>query len=107
MPKLSEIILQEEFEEGTVREVTMHDGSSVKLKKLEHDYDPTSRWRALQMMEETQRDDCLVTGLIYIETGRPALTDMYNLDRPAAEPSHRSGATTARQTMDKINAMMF
>ena len=107
VPKLSEIILQEEFEEGTVREVTMHDGSSVKLKKLEHDYDPTSRWRALQMMEEAQRNDWLVTGLIYIETGRPALTDMYNLvDKPLnrlTEAELRPG----RETLEKINAGMW
>ena len=107
LPKLSEIILQEEFEEGTVREVTLHDGSMIKLKKLEHDYDPTSRWRALQMLEEAEREDCLVTGLIYIETGRPAITEMYNLvDRPLnrlTEPDLRP----ARQTLDKINQMMF
>jgi 2-oxoglutarate/2-oxoacid ferredoxin oxidoreductase subunit beta len=107
LPKLSEIILQEEFEEGTVREVTLHDGSMIKLKKLEHDYDPTSRWRALQMLEEAQREDCLVTGLIYIETGRPALTEMYNLvDQPLnrlTEPDLRP----ARQTLDKINQTML
>ena len=75
-PNSPRSFLQEEFEEGTVREVTMHDGSTVKLKKLEHDYDPTSRWRALQMLEEAQRNDWLVTGLIYIETG-PAGPDGY------------------------------
>jgi 2-oxoglutarate/2-oxoacid ferredoxin oxidoreductase subunit beta len=107
VPKLSEIILQEEFEEGAVREITMHDGSSIKLKKLEHDYDPTSRWRALQALEEAQRDDCLVTGLIYIETGRPALTDQYNL---VDQPLNRLLEKDLRpfpETLEKINAMMF
>src|SRR3989337_2548261 len=33
----SEIILEEEMMEGEVREVTMHDGSIVILKKLEKD----------------------------------------------------------------------
>jgi 2-oxoglutarate/2-oxoacid ferredoxin oxidoreductase subunit beta len=107
VPKLSEIILQEEFEEGTVREVIMHDGSSVKLKKLEHDYDPTSRWQALQMLEEAQRNDWLVTGLIYIETGRPALADIYNLvDQPLNRLSE-ADMRPSSQTLDKINGMMF
>ena len=107
VPKLSEIILQEDFEEGTVREVTMHDGSVVKLKKLEHDYDPTSRWRALQKLEEAQREDCLVTGLIYIETGRPALTEIYNLvDKPLNRLTE-SDLRPSRQALDKINAMMI
>lgn len=107
VPKLSEIILQEEFEEGTVREVTMHDGSSVKLRKLEHDYDPTSRWRALQMLEEAQRDDCLVTGLIYIETGRPALTDLYDLVDLPLNRLKEADLRPARRTLDNINSMMF
>ncbi len=40
-------IMVEDFDEGSVREVTMHDGSVVMLKKLAADYDPTDRWQAL------------------------------------------------------------
>jgi 2-oxoglutarate ferredoxin oxidoreductase subunit beta len=107
VPKLSEIILQEEFEEGTVREVTMHDGSSIKLRKLEHDYDPTSRQHASLMMEEAQRDDCLVTGLIYIETGRPALTDMYDLVDLPLNRLKDADLRPVRETLENINALMF
>jgi 2-oxoglutarate ferredoxin oxidoreductase subunit beta len=107
VPKLSEIILEEEFEEGTIREVTMHDGSTIRLKKLEHDYDPTSRWRALQMLEQAQREDCLITGLIYIQTGRPALPDIYNLvDRPLNRLTE-SELRPSRQSLDRINTMLF
>ena len=31
-----------EYEAGTIKEVTLHDGSRILLKKLEEDYDPTS-----------------------------------------------------------------
>jgi 2-oxoglutarate ferredoxin oxidoreductase subunit beta len=106
-PKLAEIILDGEFPEGTVREVTMHDGSTVILKKLEKDYDPTSRATAFQMLEEAQGNNWLVTGLIYIDTTKPTLTEIYNLvDTPLnrlTEPALRP----ARSTIDKINAMMF
>jgi hypothetical protein len=49
----------------------------------------------------------MVTGLIYVETGRPALTDLYNLpetplNRPG-EPDMRPG----RESLEKINATMF
>ena len=65
------------------------------LKKPEKDYDPTDRWQALRMMEEAQWNNWMVTGLIYVETGRPALTDLYNLpetplNRPG-EPDMRPG----------------
>jgi 2-oxoglutarate ferredoxin oxidoreductase subunit beta len=48
-PSLDEITV-EDFEAVTTREVTLHDGSMVILKKLEIDYDPTDRWQALRMM---------------------------------------------------------
>jgi 2-oxoglutarate ferredoxin oxidoreductase subunit beta len=75
----NEIILEEEMKEGEVREVTMHDGSVVILKNLDKDYNPTSRFEALRAMEEAQRNNWLVTGLLYIDTSKPSLTEQYNL----------------------------
>jgi 2-oxoglutarate ferredoxin oxidoreductase subunit beta len=102
-----EEITVEDFEEGTVREVTMHDGSIVLLKKLEHDYDPTDRWQAMRVLEEAQRNNWLLTGLIYIETGRPTLTDLYNLvDKPLNRLTEAE-LRPAPETIDRVNAMMF
>jgi 2-oxoglutarate ferredoxin oxidoreductase subunit beta len=107
VPALDEIELPGEFEAGTVREVTMHDGSTVVLKKLEKDYDPADRGKAFQMLEDAERKNILVTGLIYIDTSRPTLTDTFNLvDTPLnrlTEPDLRPG----RETIEKINAAMF
>ena len=107
MPKLSEIILQEEFEEGTVREVTMHDGSTLVLKKLGKDYDPTDRWQALQVLADAQKENCLVTGLLYIESGRPALTDVYNLTEKPLNRLTEAELRPKRETIDEINELMF
>jgi 2-oxoglutarate ferredoxin oxidoreductase subunit beta len=107
VPALDEIELPGEFEPGTVREVTMHDGSTVVLKKLEKDYDPADRGKAFQMLEEAERNNVLVTGLIYIDTTRPTFTDTFDLvDIPLnrlTEPDLRPG----RETLEKINAAMF
>ena len=37
-----------EHEEGTTREVALHDGSKIVLKKLDRDYDPTNKAEAMQ-----------------------------------------------------------
>jgi 2-oxoglutarate ferredoxin oxidoreductase subunit beta len=105
VPALDEITV-EDFEEGTTREVTMHDGSLVILKKLDKDYDPTNRWQALRMMEEAQRNNWMVTGLIYLETGRPALTDLYNLPETPLNRLTDPDLRPARETLDKLNAEM-
>jgi 2-oxoglutarate ferredoxin oxidoreductase subunit beta len=103
VPALDEITV-EDFEEGTTREVTLHDGSMVLLKKLDKDYDPTDRWQALRMLEEAQRNNWLVTGLIYLETGRPALTDLYNLPETPLNRLTDPDLRPARETLDKLNA---
>ena len=103
----SEIILDQEFKEGEVREVTLHDGSVVILKKLAKDYDPTSRFQALQVLEEAQRNNWLVTGLLYVEPDRPSLTQQYNL---VDAPLNRLGAADLRPApsmIDKVNDLMF
>src|ERR1700690_822059 len=75
----NEIILEEAMKEGEIREVTLHDGSTVILKNLDKSYNPTSRFEALRILEEAQRNNWMVTGLLYVETDRPSLTDTYNL----------------------------
>ena len=107
VPAMDEIELTGDFEEGTVREVTMHDGSTIILKKLEKDYDPTSRAHAFQMLEDAQKNNWLVTGLIYIDTTKPTLTDIYNLVDTPLNRLTEQDLRPASQTIDKINAMMF
>jgi len=106
-PKLAEIILDGEFPEGTVREVTMHDGSTIILKKLDKEYDPTNRAGAFQMLEEAQGNNWLVTGLIYIDTSKPSLTDIYNLVDTPLNRLTETELRPAPPTLEKINSMMF
>src|SRR5512136_2127891 len=70
VPPAEEIMV--DYEEGTAKEVTMHDGSRVLLKKLGRDYDPTNRAMAMRVLEESNAKQELVTGLIYINTGEPS-----------------------------------
>lgn len=78
VPLRDEITI-EDFERGSVREVTMHDGSVIVFKKLERDYDPTNRTDAIHMLEEAIRRNWLITGLIYVDPDSPNLFDMYKL----------------------------
>lgn len=107
IPPRNEIVLEQELKEGEVREVALHDGSVILLKKLDRDFDPTNRFEALKILEEARRNNWLVTGLLYIETGRPSLTELYNL---VEKPLNRLGADELRpapEMVDKINDLMF
>ena len=103
----NEIILEEEMKEGEVREVALHDGSVIVLKKLEKDYDPTQRQEALRIIEEAQRNNWLVTGLIYVQTDRPTLTEQYNLVERPLNRLDEKDLRPPREMIDKINGLMF
>ena len=106
VPARDEITV-EDFEEGTFRDVELHDGSMIKLKKLEADYDPTDRWHALRVLEDADRENYMVTGLVFVDPKAPTMFDMYDLPEQAlnrmTEPQLRPGP----ETIDKINALMF
>jgi 2-oxoglutarate/2-oxoacid ferredoxin oxidoreductase subunit beta len=70
-----------DYEPGTVREVTFHDGSKVVLKKLDTDYDPTDRDAAMLMLMKARRQKQFLTGLFYVDTKAESFND--KLDLPA------------------------
>jgi 2-oxoglutarate ferredoxin oxidoreductase subunit beta len=85
----------------------MHDGSVVVLKNLDKNYDPTSRIEAMRAMEEAERNNWLVTGLLYVDTSKPTLTSIYNLvDEPLNRLTEKD-LRPDRSAIDKVNAMMF
>jgi len=82
VPERDDIIL-DAFDEGEIKEVTLHDGAVLILKKLEQDYDPTDKWHALNILEEAEQNNWLLTGLIYVDPIQPSLYDYMNLiDQP-------------------------
>jgi 2-oxoglutarate/2-oxoacid ferredoxin oxidoreductase subunit beta len=103
----NEIVLEREMEEGEVREVAMHDGSVVVLKNLEKGYDPTNRFEALRVMEEAQQNGWLITGLLYVDTTKPTLTEMYNLVETPLNRLMEADLRPDRSMIDKVNSLMF
>ncbi len=80
VPHFEEIHLQGDFAPGTVYEVEMHDGSMLRLEKLEEDYNPTSRLKALDRIELAMEEGQILTGVLYVSTDQPSFTEILNLD---------------------------
>jgi 2-oxoglutarate ferredoxin oxidoreductase subunit beta len=91
-----------EYDEGTTQEVKMHDGSTLLLHKLEHDYDPTDKLRAVTVLHESSRRGEFATGVIYVEPDRDHFIDLLNLvDDPLATlPLERT--RPPRSALDEI-----
>jgi 2-oxoglutarate ferredoxin oxidoreductase subunit beta len=52
--------------EGTSKEVTLHDGSQLVLKKNTHDYNLASKREAMGVIETVREEKKILTGLIYL-----------------------------------------
>ena len=66
-----------------VTAVTMHDGSVVRFRAVEEDYDPTDRDAAYARVRRLQAAGEVATGLLYIDEGAP---DMHALNGTVEEP---------------------
>ena len=75
-----------EYEPGTTREVSLHDGSRLYLKKVGEDYDATSKLQAMSVLQETMSRGEYATGLLYVEPAKKDFCSLLNLvDEPLAQ----------------------
>jgi 2-oxoglutarate/2-oxoacid ferredoxin oxidoreductase subunit beta len=77
--------IEVDYDSGQVYDVEMHDGSSLRLRKLREDYDPTDKANAVRTLMEAHENNEILTGVFYIDTTKPTFTDLLNLvDEPLA-----------------------
>jgi 2-oxoglutarate ferredoxin oxidoreductase subunit beta len=95
-----------EIPEGEVRDVQMHDGSHLRIRKLSRDFDPADRFKALQALEESEAKGEVLTGVLYLNTNKPTFLDLLNLtDEPVAtlpESKVRPGKAVLDSLMEEL-----
>ena len=95
-----------DYDPGTTIEVTMHDGSSLRLSKIEEDYDPTNRLQAIQRLHEAHEKGEALTGVFYVNTKAPSFLDLLNMtDDPLAtlpQSKTRPGREVLEQVMEEL-----
>jgi 2-oxoglutarate ferredoxin oxidoreductase subunit beta len=95
-----------EYDPGTTVNVTMHDGSHLRLRKLEEDYDPTDRIQAITRLTEAHDKGEVLTGLFYVNTKAPDFLDLLNMvDQPLAtlpETLTRPGREVLEAAMQEL-----
>jgi 2-oxoglutarate ferredoxin oxidoreductase subunit beta len=94
-----------DYEPGTVKEVVFDNGNRVLLRKLEREYDPTSRIEALRTMHEARERGELVTGLLYVDTTTHDLCQRERLPKkPLAQMNEDELRLTRQQWSDLMES---
>jgi 2-oxoglutarate ferredoxin oxidoreductase subunit beta len=78
VPQREEITVGD-YAAGEIITVPMHDGSLIRLKKVDNDHDPRNRVSAIQLLEKAQMEQLFITGLIYYEEPRATIADTLHL----------------------------
>lgn len=61
------------YGEGSARTIPMHDGSLLRLRKLEQGWDPLDRTSAMSAIQEARKKSEILTGLLYMDPDPPDL----------------------------------
>jgi 2-oxoglutarate/2-oxoacid ferredoxin oxidoreductase subunit beta len=91
-----------DYDAGSTYDVTMHDGSHLRLRKLHEEYNPTSRTTAVKALMEAHERGEVLTGVFYVDTQKPSFTDLLNLvDEPLATLS-QDRTRPSKQVLQEI-----
>ena len=95
-----------DYAAGSCIDVLQHDGSTLRLSKLNTDYDPTDRYAALSYMHERQARGEIVTGLLYLD---PVAVDLHvslNTSDTPLNTLQASELCPGAKALEKINASL-
>ena len=105
VPRLPEIEVEQK--PGQPTRVQLHDGSWITLKALRHEeHNVTDRLSALRLLEESQRNNEFLTGLIYVNAQRKDFVTLQNVpETPLAllpEEALRPSEDVLKKIMETI-----
>lgn len=95
-----------DYAPGSSQDVTQHDGSVIRLHKLDVTYDPCNKVNALNHIQERAADGEVVTGLLYLD---PAPQDLHASLNTIARPLNTletGDLCPGNAVLEKINAAL-
>jgi 2-oxoglutarate ferredoxin oxidoreductase subunit beta len=91
---------------GEVKLVPQHDGSMLRLRKIEAEYDPSDCARALAYLQQRQSEGEIVTGLLYVDEEAQDLHDYLGTTETPLNQLRDEELTPGAAALDRINASL-
>jgi 2-oxoglutarate/2-oxoacid ferredoxin oxidoreductase subunit beta len=98
--------IQVDYDHGTTLDVKMHDGSSLRLRKIREDYDPTNKISAVHTLMEAHEKGEVLTGVFYVDTDKPSFTELLNLVDQPLSSLPESAIRPSKEVLDKVMASL-
>ncbi len=91
-----------DYQPGTIEDVSMPDGTTLRLYKLEDSFDPHDRVGALNYVQKRQQEGEVVTGLLYID---PDASDCHEILDTVHTPLNELNETDLCPGADNLDAI--
>jgi len=98
--------IEADYAEGRMIEVEQHDGSVLRLRKLDAGYDPRDRLAAMNLIAQRHAQGEIATGLLYVD---PEAGDLHGHLNTVAAPLNKLGVaelSPGAGVLAKINASL-
>ncbi len=102
VPEEEEIVVS--YPEGSHTYVTLHDGSTIHLSKLNPTWNPTDRRIAVDRLQKAREEGSVLTGLLYIEPTTKDLHDTINTTNKPLNSLTEEILCPGIDTLKNINA---
>ena len=97
-------ITEVEVPEGHFRDITLHDGSTIRLETISKEHDPSDAVAALTALHQAETNAKHVTGLLYFDNTKASLAeDLGLVEKPLIDVADDE-LRPDKSTLDKINA---
>ncbi len=104
VPMMHEITTS--YEAGDVSDLTMHDGSEIRLHKLAKDWDPFDRFSAINAMQKAKHKGEILTGLLYINQEANELHTTLNTNDVPLNALPQDLLCPGSEMLGKVNASL-
>src|SRR5210317_10446 len=95
-----------DYKPGFSHEVTMHDGSSIHLYKVDEDLDPFNRRSAMMTLEDHRETGSILTGLIYMDRDSRDLHDVLETSQRPLNELREGDLCPGNKMLENINASL-
>ncbi len=95
-----------EYAEGELLEIDQHDGSVLRLRKLDADYDPRDRIRAMNLLQQRQAQGEVVTGLLHVAADAEDLHRHLNTIETPLNALGAEELNPGAEALERINASL-
>jgi 2-oxoglutarate ferredoxin oxidoreductase subunit beta len=80
----------------------MHDGSHLRLRKLDRDHDATNKVGALQLLAESHEKGEMLTGVFYVNPDAPTFIEQLNMTEESLARLPQELTRPPRQALEEI-----